>query len=198
MRLLETICAEAMVAHFLKTEIHSTRFRSALLRLLARDGKAESVVDNPDLQDPAENAYRAELLGEFRGYRRNADVFQDFPDDVVWYRATLDRADRERVLYINDEEFWNDFSGGSRRVRDAVQRIYKREVPDEEAAWFWPIAEALAQGQSFPELILTYNPATEELVLLEGHVRMTGFLLRPENLPSELPILLGVSAQMKK
>ena len=198
MRLLETISVDAMVAHFLKTEIHSVRFRSALLSLLARDGKDESIVDNPNLLDSAENAYRAALLGEFRGYGRDADVFQDFPDDMVWYRATLDRADRERVLYIDDEEFWNDFSGGSRLVRDAVQRIYAGEVPDEEAGWFWPIADALAQGQTFPELILVYNPTTEELVLLEGHVRMTGFLLRPENLPSELPVLLGVSAQMKK
>ena len=56
----------------------------------------------------------------------------------------------------------------------------------------------MAQGQAFPELILAYNPTTEELVLLEGHVRMTGFLLRPENLPSELPVLLGVSPHMKK
>jgi hypothetical protein len=198
MRLVETIPVEEMVAHFLKTEIHSVRFRSALLGLLARDGEVEAIIDAPDLHDPAENAYRATLLGEFRGYGRDADVFTDFPDDVVWYRATLDRADWERVMYINDEDFWNDFSGGSRLVRDAVQRIYAREVPDEEAAWFWPLADALEQGALFPELILVYNPTTEELVLLEGHVRMTGFLLRPENLPSELPVLLGVSPHMKK
>ena len=198
MRLLETISADVMVAHFLKTELHSARFRSTLLSLLAKVGKDESIVDNPDLHNPAENAYRAALLGEYRGYGRDADVFGDFPDDVVWYRANLDRADWERVLYINDEEFWNDFSGGSRRVRDAVQRIYNREVPDEQAGWFWPIADALALGQTFPELILLYNPTTEELVLLEGHVRMTGFLLRPENLPTELPVLLGVSPHMKK
>jgi hypothetical protein len=47
-------------------------------------------------------------------------------------------------------------------------------------------------------LILLYNPRTEELVLLEGHVRMTGFLLRPDNLPSKLPVLLGVSPHIKK
>jgi hypothetical protein len=138
------------------------------------------------------------LLGEWRGYGRDADVFTGFSDDVVWYRAMLDRADRDRVMYIDDEEFWNEFSGGSRLVRDAVQRIYAEAVPAEEAAWFWPIAEALSQGQVFPELILTYNPVSEELVLLEGHVGMTGFLLRPENLPPELPVLLGVSANMRK
>jgi hypothetical protein len=55
---------------------------------------------------------------------------------VVWYRAALDRADWERVMYINDTEFWNEFSGGSRLVRDAVQRIYAGEVPAEEADWF--------------------------------------------------------------
>jgi hypothetical protein len=198
MRLLQPISADEMVAHFLQTEIRSLRFEDKILGLLAKDGEDRAIVESPDLHDPAENAYRAALLGEWRGYGRDAHIFQDLPDDVVWYRAALDRADGERVMYINDEEFWNEFSGGSRLVRDAVRRIYAGEIPAEEAAWFWPIADALAQGQTFPELILVYNPATEELVLLEGHVRMTGFLLRPENLPSELPVLLGVSPHMKK
>jgi hypothetical protein len=198
MRLSQIISADEMVAHFLRTEIHSSRFESAILDLLAKDGKDRALVDSPDLHDPSENAYRAELLGKWRGYGRDADVFTGFPDDVVWYRAVLDRADWERVLYINDEDFWNEFSGGSRLVRDAVERIHAEEVPAEEAAWFWPIADALAQGRTFPELILVYNPTTQELVLLEGHVRMTGFLLRPENLPPELPVLLGVSPHMKK
>lgn len=198
MRLLETITADEMIAHFLKTEIHSTRFRPALLKLLASDGQEESIVDSPNLRDAAENAYRAALLGAFRGYGRNADVFTDLPDDVIWYRAKLDHADRERVRYIDDEEYWNDFSGGSRFVRDAVQRIQAGEAPDDQAAWFWAIADALEKGQIFPDLILLYNPTTEALVLLEGHVRMTGFLLRPENLPAELPVLLGVSANLSK
>ena len=198
MRLLQSISANEMVAHFLQTELRSLRFGSTILGLLAKDGKDRTIVENPDLHDPAENAYRTTLLGEWRGYGRDADVFTDLPEDVVWYRAVLDRADWIRVMYINDEEFWNGFSGGSRLVRDAVQRIYAGEVPAEEAAWFWPIADALAQGQAFPELILVYNPVTEELVLLEGHVRMTGFLLRSENLPAELPVLLGVSPHMKK
>jgi len=187
-----------MVAHFLQTELSSSRFETKILGLLAKGGKARSIVDNPDLNDPIENAYGASLLGEWRGYGRDAEVFTDFPDDVVWYRALLDQADWERVMYIDDKEFWNDFSGGSRLVRDAVQRIYAGEAPAEEAAWFWPIADSLAGGQTFPDLILVYNPTSEELVLLEGHVRMTGFLLRPENLPSELPVLLGVSSHMKK
>jgi hypothetical protein len=198
MRLLETISADAMVAHFLRTEIHSPRFESAILELLARNGEDRTLVDRPDLNNPTENAHRAALLGEFRGYGRDAEIFTDFPEDVTWYRAVLDQADWERVLYINDEDYWNDFSGGSRLVRDAVQRIYAGEIPDEEAAWYWSIADALAQGQTFPELILVYNPTTKELVLLEGHVRMTGFLLRPANLPSELPVLLGISSHMKK
>ncbi len=198
MRLLDRVGAEEMVAHFLRTELHSSRFESTILELLARYGKDRALVETPNLHDPRENADRAELLGEYRGYGRDADVFHDFPDDMIWYRALLDRDDQQRVMYIDDAEFWNDFSGGSRLVCEAVRRIYAGEVPEEEAGWFWPVADALAQGQTFPELILVYNPTTEELVLLEGHVRMTGFLLRPQNLPEELPVLLGVSSHMKK
>ena len=136
MRLLQPISADEMVAHFLQTEIRSLRFEDTILGLLAKDGKDRTIVDNPDLHDPTENAYRATLLGKWRGYGRDAHICQDFPEDVVWYRAALDRADWERVMYINDTEFWNEFSGGSRLVRDAVQRIYAGEVPAEEADWF--------------------------------------------------------------
>src|SRR5258708_5573265 len=132
MRLSQPISADEMVAHFLQTEIRSLRFEDAILGLLAKDSKDRALVDSPDLQDPSENAYRAVLLGEWRGYGRDADVFTGFPDDVVWYRAVLDQADWERVMYINDEDFWNEFSGGSRLVRDAVQRIYAGEIPAEE------------------------------------------------------------------
>ena len=197
MRLLQTISADEMVAHFLRTEIHSSRFGSAILGSAGKGWQRPRHRGQPRSGRSDCKCVSGRAAGRVAGLWEGCGCFHGLSDDVVWYRGVLDRADWERVMYIDDEDFWNEFSGGSRLVRDAVQRIYAGEVPTEEAAWFWPIADALAQGQTFPELILVYNPTTEELVLLEGHVRMTGFLLRPQNLPSELPVLLGVSPHMK-
>lgn len=91
-----------MVAVFLATEIASSRFGSPIRALLQRDGQTPQIVDQPDLTSPAENAYRRQLLGEWRGYQRDADVFKDFPADVRWYRALATKDDLAQVRYLND------------------------------------------------------------------------------------------------
>lgn len=197
MRILEPVPAAVMVAVFLQAEVNSPRFSESVLSLLARDHQDRRILDEPDINSAMENAYRARLLGEWRGYERDADVFTDLPDDTHWFRALLDRTDLERVLYINDD-YWIGFSGGSRLVKDAVARILSGEIAPGEAACYRIFAQALGQGAQFPELILLHNPLTDELVVLEGHIRLTSYLLWLGSRPTELPILLGVSARMKK
>ncbi len=91
------VSADFMVAVFLQAEIGSPRFAETVLHLLGREGCNRRIVDQPDLNDPAENARRANLLREWRGYERNEDVFTDLPDDTVWYQATLDPSDLDRL-----------------------------------------------------------------------------------------------------
>ena len=199
MRFAQPIPEEEMVAHFLLTELRSERFGKQIQRLLQRNRLNPKIIEQPDLKNPSENLHRANLLGEFRGYGRDAGVFKDLPDDVQWWRAFLSQADLQRVKYINDD-YWTEFSGGSRLVRDAAQRIVSGAMP-EVAAGYLSLARALEQGAQFPELILFYNPKVEELVVLEGHVRVTGYmlyLLLSQDTPLELPVLVGCSDRMKK
>ena len=197
MRILEPLSADVMVAAFLQAEASSPRFSVPISRLLARDGRERRILDSPDLTGLEENVYRARLLGEWRGYGRNADVFTDLPEDTRWSSAVLDYADLERVKYINDD-YWIGFSGGSRLVKDAVARIHSGEIGPGEAASYRAFAEALAQGARFPELILLHNPLTDELVVLEGHVRITSYLLWLGSRLTHLPIILGASDRMQK
>jgi hypothetical protein len=105
-----------MVAVFLQTEVASTRFAPTILAILRRDGRERRIIDHPDLSNAADNAYRRHVLGEYRGYGQDADVFKDFPADVRWYRASATKEDLARVRYINDD-YWTALSGGSRLVR---------------------------------------------------------------------------------
>ena len=199
MRFAQPIPEAEMVAHFLLTELRSERFGQQIRRLLQRDRLNPKIIEQPDLKDPSENLHRANLLGEFRGYGRDEGVFKDLPDDVQWWRAFLSQADLQRVKYISDD-YWTEFSGGSRLVRDAAQRIVSGAMP-EVAAGYLSLARAFEQGIQFPELILLYNPREEELVVLEGHVRVTGYLLYlllSEDTPLELPVLIGCSDTIKK
>ena len=198
MRHLYAIGEEEMVAVFLQTEIASTRFCPTILAILEREGYDRRIIDRPDLSDPTENAHRRMVLGAYRGYRRNADVFTGFPADVRWYRALATPAEVAQLRYINDD-YWIELSGGSRLATDAAARIRRGvEAFGVGNGGFWYLADALRAGASFPELILVGEGEGAPLVLLEGHARLTAYCLRPDCMPEELPVLVGYAANMAK
>lgn len=198
MQHLYPIDEDEIVAVFLQTEVASSRFRPTILAYLRRDGRDPRIVERPDLADMDENAYRRHLLGLHRGYRRDADVFTAMPADVRWYRALITPAELARVRYINDD-YWIELSGGSRLARDAAARIRQGiEAFGVGNGGFWYLADALAAGASFPELILVGADENAPLVLLEGHARLTAYALRPDCLPPTMPVLVGYARDMVK
>src|SRR5579859_7745562 len=198
MQHLHPISADEMVAVFLKTELASSRFSQTILSLLNRDGQTRQIVEQPDLTNLADTVYRRQLLGEWRGYQRNADVFTGFPSAVRWYRALATRDDLAAIRYLNDD-YWTVLSGGSRRVVDAVERIRQGiEAFQVRNDGFWFMADALCAGAVFPELILVGTDEQAPLVVLEGHVRLTAYVLRLECTPVTVPVLVGYAPDMEK
>ena len=188
---LHPVAAADMVATFLRAELASPRFEPTILAMLERDGRDRSVVQQPDLTNPADNEYRAQLLGEHRGYGRDEDVFTSVPVDVRWYRGQATKSDLEQVRYI-DYDYWTELSGGSRLAIDAAERIRKGiEAFRVGNGAYWYLADALKRGASFPELILVGADENRPHVLLEGHVRLTAYFLAPECIPPLLPVIVG-------
>jgi hypothetical protein len=192
MRQIESTTEHEMVALFLRTEIQSERFRDEILALLARDGKDTDIVLKPDCADAEENAYRIQLLGDFRGYRQQRELFETFPDVVEWYRVTISKEELARVRYI-DYSYWNELSAGSRLPEDAAKTIRAGievfGVPNDGVL---RTAQAVRDGVRFPELILI-GTSPDSLIVLEGHVRLTAYLLAWDYAPDELPVLMGIS-----
>jgi hypothetical protein len=60
---------------------------------------------------------------------------------------------------------------------------------------FW---RDLGCGARFLPLILVISDPTNDLVVLEGHARLTAYAMRPDALPSELEVMLGTSSQMAR
>lgn len=185
-----------MVAVFLRTEIASARFGGCILAALARDGRDRAIVERPDTGNAAENAYRRAVLGECRGFGRDAALFEGFPDDVRWQRALVSKGDLAAVRYIK-YDYWIELSGGSRLAPDAADRIRQGieifRVPNDG---FWRVADAIKAGATFPELILVGADERSPLVVLEGHARLTAHFLRPETMPPALPVIVGYSARL--
>jgi hypothetical protein len=58
------------------------------------------------------------------------------------------------------------------------------------------MAQALAAGARFPPLILVTTGTGGDLVLLEGHARLTALILARDQLPPGLEVLVGSSPAM--
>jgi hypothetical protein len=181
-----------MVATFLRGELDSERFGPAI-----RAEIDERLLLEPNLEDEEENALRRAALEATRAYERREGLFHGFPDDVRWERVALAPDEVLALRYIQ-YSFWNELSGGSRRPLDAAERIR------DGIAVFGrlPTDGFLAAAESFsvaglPELIVVGGTGPE-LVLLEGHVRLTLMALRPELLPPELEVLLGRSPRTQE
>jgi len=193
MRVLSAITEDEMVSVFLKTEISSVRFEPEILALLHQDEQDRSMVDTPDLSSAQENRYRIRLLGEFRGYRRNAGLFIGFPERVEWYRAALTPEELMRVRYI-DYSYWNELSSGTRLPTAATQTIRAGKlIYGQSTQGYLELAKELCRGAQFPELILTAVSSSAPLVVMEGHVRLTTYALAPECLPAMLEVIIGFS-----
>jgi hypothetical protein len=143
---------------------------------------------------PAENELRRRLLTATRAYESRDGVFGGFPHDVQWEHVVLAREELPGVRYIN-WHYWVQLSGGSRMPADAARRIREGVtvfgVPNDG---FWEAAEHVRDA--WPELLLATAGSDEPVVVLEGHVRVTAYVLAGAAAPAEVAALLGTSPRM--
>jgi hypothetical protein len=111
-----------------------------------------------------------------RGYGEDREIFEHFPATVRWVRAWLTPAELAQVRYV-EYSYWNEISGGSRLAADAARNIRAGVRPyGVSNQRFIRAARALLRGERFPPLILA-GPADDDLVCLEGNLRLTAYAL---------------------
>lgn len=190
MRILRPATEDEVVAVFLRAELDSGRYSEVLRNLLERDGVDVEVVARPDVADPAANRYRRGVLDEYRGFEQRIGLFGGFPERVDWHRAALSRDEVLDVRYI-DWDWWLEISDDTRRPRVAADKIRRGEVPGATVE-----EHRLLLDVPQPELIVVTKPGRENLVVLEGHFRLTAYAMFPELLPDELELYLGEAEDM--
>jgi hypothetical protein len=98
-----------------------------------------------------------------------------------------------------DYDYWIELSGGTRLAADAAPRIRAGIAPfGVPSDRLLGMAQAVADGARFPPLILVTTGPGGALVVLEGHARLTAFMLAREQLPLELEVLTGSSPAMTR
>lgn len=58
------------------------------------------------------------------------------------------------------------------------------------------MADEQRQGTQFPPLILVAKPVDGYLVVMEGRMRLTAYLIAPQSIPYELEVLIGYSEHL--
>ena len=184
-----------MIAVFIAAEAGSARYGPRIRELLAGLGQPHGIAEHPDTGNATANAARRRVLAAYRGYPAG-DVFTGLPADISWHHAALTPAELATVRYL-DYDYWTDFSGGSRLAADGARRLgpLSRLPP---GAIYRQVAENLRDGKLPPPVILLSEPGLANLIVIEGHKRITGLLLCPQWLPAELQVLLGITARHRK
>lgn len=196
MRKIQESSEDEMIALFLQAEFRSARFHQTL-EVLAQHVRIDpALLRDPNWHDADENAQRKALLGRYRGYGRNEGYFQGFPPRMHWAWVRLTRQELEQVRYI-EYDYWVELSGGTRMPVDGARNAASGKVvfgvPSSGLVF---MANELHLGAQFPPLILVAKDADAPLVVMEGHMRLTAYLMAPEFIPSELEVLLGISLEI--
>jgi len=183
---------DEVIACFLRAEIMSPRWSPTLMAFLTRDQMPRRVLERPDHSVQEENAYRRRLLGEFRGWGRHMLLFRGFPTDISWFHIAVTPDELAQVQYIN-WSYWLEISGGSRLAKDVAARI-RSGWSDEHRATFEHIAAQVRAGTRLPKLIVVTGLGPHDrIVVVEGHARLTGYLLAEDALPDTIEMFLGRS-----
>ncbi len=194
MKILGQIPEDEFVSVFLQSEINSRRFGKRIAKALKN--KPKRIITAPHLRNKHENQLRRKILGEVRGFGRNKDLFENFPSNTRWYRATLSQQELKRVKYIN-YDYWNDLSNHSRLPIKAAKNIHADvKIFGVSNNIFRDIFSEIKKGKTFPPIILVAKNKRSRLVILEGHARMTAYFLDSHHLPREMEVIVGFSNKM--
>ncbi|MBD5145749.1 MAG: hypothetical protein HDT21_07595 [Ruminococcus sp.] len=179
MNILRTSSEEEMISEFLMAEYHSERFSDRIKEIMNELSFNESIILSADLNSTNENFARKKLLGEFRGYGLDRELFERFPTEISWSLCNFVNGDLNKIRYI-DYSYWNELSQGTKSPLKAAQTILNgTEIYEQSNAGFVKAAEFIKSGGKFPRTILLTSDF-EHFVIVEGHLRITAFALAPE------------------
>lgn len=179
MEILRKSSEEEMIWEFLKAEYSSKRFKEQLSESMKRLSCEEELITAADLNIETENEKRKKLLGDFRGYGENRELFERFPKVSEWTLCRVSGTDLENIRYI-DYSYWNELSAGTKKPLAAAETIRNgTEIFGVSNEGFLRAAEYIKSGGAFPKLFFLTADYVN-FVIVEGHQRMTAYALAPE------------------
>lgn len=179
MQYLNESSEDEMISEFLRAEYLSDRFSEQIKDAMSELLMDEHIILEADIKSADENSKRKKLLGKFRGYGLNQEMFERFPTVTEWSLYSFTRDDLERIRYI-DYSYWNELSAGTHMPTAAAETIRKGIlIYGQDNSGFLRAAEYIRSGGTFPTMFFLTSDF-ENFVIVEGHLRMTAYALAPE------------------
>lgn len=179
---------QEVIAEFLRSELHHPEFDTYRARL----GR---LVSNPDLDNPAENSLRRELL-----FLRRGAMWRELPGDTRWFEVRLSQDDLQRVR-VFPRAHWRKFARGNFYLDSIVETIRGMSASSPARNWFLRklhlLGGEIRQGLANPTIILIGLDETSPLTILDGNHRIAAaMLVAPDTVHEEFRFICGFSPRM--
>ena len=179
MKVIRKSNEDEIVLNFLKGELQSIRFNKDLIKTLEELNLSDEIITTANLNNEQENILRKEILAKFRGYGKNADLFENFPNITSYLLCEFSLEDLKDIFYIN-YSYWNELSNNTHSPIDAAKNIEKNiEIYNVSNQPFIDGKNVLENNKTFlPMIFLTHD--YKSFIILEGHSRITIYALNPQ------------------
>ena len=185
-RLIRRVSEDEVIAGFLKSDFQSSAFRDYQERL--RD-----VVNDPDLDDAAENAKRRALL-----FIRHLSLWKQIPVATEWYEIEIKETDLGQVRVFPRAQ-WRKLAHGNFSINEVAEcvRTRKHLVDLSFLLKIVSIGNQLSlEDPGFSAVILIGLNERERLTIIDGNHRLVAAMLSTPNAVKKLRFLCGLSPRM--
>jgi O-antigen/teichoic acid export membrane protein len=187
LRKLHRVSEDEVIAQFLQGEFYQDEFRRY------RESFA-TLVNQPDLNDPYENALRRALL-----FRRRGLLWQEVPPDTEWWEVELSPADLSRVRVFARRQ-WLRYGAPGFSFLGTVDKIRSRIAShsrDPFIVKLRSLSEEMIRNVEYSSVILISLDEFTPITILEGNHRMTAAaLVSPEMAHQRFRFVCGFSPHM--
>src|SRR5438270_7674692 len=183
---LHPVSETEVIAGFLRNEFYESDYDRDRSRF-------DSLVHQPDLNDPRQNALRHALL-----FRRRGHMWRELPSDTQWWRVQLAPQDIHRMR-VFPRAHWLSIGGGDFRAEHIVGRIRNRKYPQRVEGFvrkIRSISRSLGQNGNVGPVLMIGSNDSEPLVVLEGNHRVAAALLESPQRLQSLDFYCGLSSRM--
>lgn len=189
MKKLCRITEEEVISEFLKAEFYQVEYDRDRTQF-------ESVVYEPDLSDPDENALRKALL-----FRRRGPMWRELPPDTQWWEVEFKPEESERVNVFPRAQ-WRALARGNFNAIHVAERLRALCSGPNPSPFVLKVQAlcSLMQNEGPRSTILLIGvDETHRLTLLEGNHRFVASLLLPRDaMLRRIRLVCGFSPVMER